>query len=124
MVEKILTVLFAIAVSPVAIAVPRMALDVQNVDFGDVQANETLVREVRIGNSGAAPLSVSRVKACCGAKAALEDLLIQTGTSSVLRVELNPGAFPGSFLSSLLPARTKAEETAVRDAIRKLEEGK
>ena len=34
------------------------------------------------------------------------------------------GAAEIPFLSSLLPARTKAEETAVRDAIRKLEEGK
>ena len=101
MVEKILTVLFAIAVSSVAIAVPRMALDVQSIDFGEVAANETLVREARIGNSGDAPLSVSRVKACCGAKAVLEDLLIQTGTSSLLRVELNPGALPGPFRKTI-----------------------
>ena len=82
-------------------AVALFAPDVQNVDFGEVAANETLVREARIGNSGDAPLSVSRVKACCGAKAVLEEPLIQAGTSSLLRVELNPGALPGPFRKTI-----------------------
>ena len=34
--------------------------------FGE--RNAALVREVRVGNAGDAPLRVSRVKACCGAK--------------------------------------------------------
>ena len=55
------------------------------------------MREVRVGNAGNAPLRVSRVKACCGAKASLAGAEIPAGTSSVLRVELNPGANPGPF---------------------------
>lgn len=55
------------------------------------------MREVRVGNAGDAPLRVSRVKACCGAKASLDEPEIPAGTSSVLRVGLNPGANPGPF---------------------------
>ena len=80
-----------------ALASPRLALDSPSVDFGEVAANAALVREVRIGNAGDAPLRVSRVKACCGAKASLAETEIPAGTSSVLRVELNPGANPGPF---------------------------
>ena len=80
-----------------ALASPRLALDSPSVDFGEVAANAALVREVRIGNAGDAPLRVSRVKACCGAKASLAGTEIPAGTSSVLRVELNPGANPGPF---------------------------
>ena len=59
--------LIAFFVMPV-LAVPRLALDAPSVDFGEVSANAALVREVRVGNAGDAPLRVSRVKACCGAK--------------------------------------------------------
>ena len=68
MLEKILTIILSIAVSVVVLAAPRLALDSPSVDFGEVVANAALVREVRVGNAGDAPLRVSRVKACCGAK--------------------------------------------------------
>ena len=84
-----------------ALASPRLVLDSPSVDFGEVAANAALVREVRVGNAGDAPLRVSRVKACCGAKAVLDEPLIQAGTSSLLRVELNPGALPGPFRKTI-----------------------
>ena len=64
---------FAFAFS--ALAAPQLALDAPSVDFGEVAVNAALVREVRVGNAGNAPLRVSRVKACCGAKASLADVL-------------------------------------------------
>ena len=67
MLEKILTIILSIAVSVVVLAAPQLALDSPSVDFGEVVANAALVREVRVGNAGDAPLRVSRVKACCGA---------------------------------------------------------
>ena len=68
MLEKILTIILSIAVSVVVLAAPQLALDSPFVDFGEVVANAALVREVRVGSVGDAPLRVSRVKACCGAK--------------------------------------------------------
>ena len=47
---KILTIVLPIAVSAVAIAAPRLALDSPSVDFGEVAANAALVREVRVGH--------------------------------------------------------------------------
>lgn len=58
-----------------SLAAPKLSVDSPSVDFGEVAANAALVREVRVGNAGDAPLRVSRVKACCGAKASLADVL-------------------------------------------------
>ena len=82
MLEKILTIILSIAVSVVVLAAPQLALDSPSVDFGEVVANAALVREVRVGNAGDAPLRVSRVKACCGAKGTK---LIDIGTPSKAR---------------------------------------
>ena len=79
MLEKILTIILSIAVSVVVLAAPQLALDSPFVDFGEVVANAALVREVRVGNAGDAPLMVSRVKACCGAKASLAGTEIPAG---------------------------------------------
>ena len=95
--RSILIIILTLVVTLTTLAAPRLALDSPSVDFGEVAANGALVREVRVGNAGDAPLRVSRVKACCGAKASLAETEIPAGTSSVLRVELNPGANPGPF---------------------------
>lgn len=57
-------------------AAPRIGIDVPAIEFGDVESNSKLVREVRIANSGDEQLSVSRVKACCGANASLAETTI------------------------------------------------
>ena len=66
--RSILIIILTLVVTLTTLAAPRLALDSPSVDFGEVAANAALVREVRIGNAGDAPLRVSRVKACCGAK--------------------------------------------------------
>lgn len=45
-----------------ALASPRLALDSPSIDFGEVAANAALVREVRVGNAGDAPLRVSEIR--------------------------------------------------------------
>ena len=66
--RSILIIILTLVVTLTTLAAPRLALDSPSVDFGEVAANAALVREVRVGNAGDAPLMVSRVKACCGAK--------------------------------------------------------
>ena len=66
--RSILIIILTLVVTLTTLAAPRLALDSPSVDFGEVAANGALVREVRVGNVGDAPLRVSRVKACCGAK--------------------------------------------------------
>ena len=94
---RLLVITATLVFAPFGFASSHLVLDAPSVDFGEVAANAALVREVRVGNAGDAPLRVSRVKACCGAKASLAGTEIPAGTSSVLRVEFNPGANPGPF---------------------------
>ena len=94
--------MFLLLVLPLcAVAAPQIDVDLSSADLGSLDPNTVLVRDVRIGNAGDAPLSVSRVKACCGAKAALDETVIPAGTSSILHVEFNSGALPGPFRKSV-----------------------
>ena len=77
--RSILIIILTLVVTLTTLAAPRLALDSPSVDFGEVAANAALVREVRVGNAGDAPLMASRVKACCGAKASLAGTEIPAG---------------------------------------------
>ena len=52
-----------------AIAAPRLAVTSEGVAFGEVPVGSNVVGKVVLRNEGSATVSVSRVKACCGAKA-------------------------------------------------------
>ena len=54
-----------------AIAAPRLAVTSEGIAFGEVAVGSNVVGRVEIRNVGSATVSVSRVKACCGAKAEL-----------------------------------------------------
>ena len=82
--RSILIIILTLVVTLTTLAAPRLALDSPSVDFGEVAANAALVREVRVGNAGDAPLMVSRVKACCGAKASLAGTEIPAGVGVCL----------------------------------------
>ena len=82
--RSILIIILTLVVTLTTLAAPRLALDSPSVDFGEVAANAALVREVRVGNAGDALLMVSRVKACCGAKASLAGTEIPAGVGQGL----------------------------------------
>ena len=77
--RSILIIILTLVVTLTTLAAPRLALDSPSVDFGEVAANAARVRDVRVGNAGDAPLMVSRVEACCGAKASLAGTAIPAG---------------------------------------------
>ena len=60
--RSVLIIILALVFLESSFASPRLALDSPSVDFGEVAANAALVREVRVGNAGDAPLRVSRVR--------------------------------------------------------------
>ena len=82
--RSILIIILTLVVTLTTLAAPRLALDSPSVDFGEAAANAALVREVRVGNAGDALLMVSRVKACCGAKASLAGTEIPAGVGQGL----------------------------------------
>ena len=59
-----------------AIAAPRLAVTSEGVAFGEVPVGSNVVGKVVLRNEGSTTVSVSRVKACCGAKAELSAMKI------------------------------------------------
>ena len=57
-------------------AAPRLAVPSEGVAFGEVALGSNVVGKVVLRNEGSATVSVSRVKACCGAKAELSAMKI------------------------------------------------
>ena len=100
MLKRVSITSFLLLVQLMAFAAPEIATD-PSIDLGEVVANGIVAREMFVRNVGDKPLEVSRVKACCGAKVTLAEMMIPPGTSSVLRVEINPGANPGPFRKSV-----------------------
>ena len=67
---------FLILISPVALATPRLEVSPEGIAFGEVAVGSNVVGKVVLRNEGSTTVSVSRVKACCGAKAGLSAMKI------------------------------------------------
>ena len=91
---------FLILISPVALATPRLEVSPEGIAFGEVAVGSNVVGKVVLRNEGSATVAVSRVKACCGAKAELSAMKIPPKGSATLSVSLTPqdvGAFSKSI---------------------------
>ena len=88
---------FLILISSVA---PRLIVPSEGIAFGEVAVGSNVVGKVVLRNEGSTTVSVSRVKACCGAKAELSSPKIPPNGSAMLSVSLTPqeiGAFSKSI---------------------------
>ena len=91
---------FLVFISSVAFAAPRLIVPSEGVAFGEVAVGSNVVGKVVLRNEGSTTVSVSRVKACCGAKAELSSPKIPPKGSATLSVSLTPqeiGAFSSRF---------------------------
>ena len=79
-----------------ALSAPRLAVPPEGVAFGEIAAGEGAAKSVEIRNVSSAPVSVSQVKGCCGADAALSAMCIAPLSSATLSVSLKP-MLPGEF---------------------------
>ena len=85
--------------SAMASAAPRLAVPPGGIAFGEVCVGSNVVGRAVLRNEGDAAVSVSRVKACCGATAELSATRIPPKGSAVLSVSLavrDAGAFSKS----------------------------
>ena len=57
-------------------AAPRLAVPPEGIAFGEVFVGSNAVGRIELCNGGSAVVSVSRVKACCGAKAEMSAMKI------------------------------------------------
>ena len=71
-----LVILLWLVLNSVTFAAPRLAVPPEGGAIGEVAVGSNVVGRVEIRNVGSATVSVSRVKACCGAKAELSAMKI------------------------------------------------
>lgn len=79
-----------------AFAAPRLDMPSEGISLGEVSVGVEAVGRIGLRNVGDAAVSVSGVKACCGARAELSATVIPPAGSAVLTVSLAPqevGAF-------------------------------
>ncbi len=91
---------FLAFISSMALATPRLEVSPEGIAFGEVPVGSNAVGRIELRNEGNAVVSVSRVKACCGAKAELSAMKIPPKGSATLSVSLTPqdvGAFSKSI---------------------------
>ena len=89
----LLLVLAALILSACAPRQPRIEVETDSVDFGEMINGEIATREVRVRNAGDAPLVVEAVSTSCGCTTAiLEPMTIQPGETALLRIEFDSGA--------------------------------
>ena len=67
---------FLVFISSVAFAAPRLIVPSEGIAFGEVAVGSNVVGKVVLRNEGSTTVSVSRIKACCGAKAEMSAMKI------------------------------------------------
>ena len=84
-----------------AIAAPRLAVTSEGVAFGEVPVGSNVVGRIEPRNEGNAAVSVSRVKACCGAKAELSAMKIPPNGCECCQCENVASSNVASFQSAI-----------------------
>ena len=79
-----------------ALSAPRLAVPPEGVAFGEIAAGAGASKSIELRNVSSSPVSVSQVKGCCGADAALSPMLIGPHASATLSVSLK-AMLPGEF---------------------------
>ena len=78
------------------LAGPRLAVPPEGVAFGEMAAGEAASKSIELRNVSSAPVTVSQVKGCCGADAALSSMRIESSSAATLSVSLK-AMLPGEF---------------------------
>ena len=79
-----------------ALAAPRLAVPPEGVAFGEIAAGEAASKSIELHNASPSPVTVSQVKGCCGADAALSSMRIEPSSAATLSVSLK-AMLPGEF---------------------------
>ena len=74
----------------------RLFVPPEGVAFGEMAAGEAASKSIELRNASSSPVTVSQVKGCCGADAALSAMRVEPGSAATLSVSLKP-MLPGEF---------------------------
>ena len=81
--------------------IPEIACKEPVYNFGRMNNTESIEHTFVISNQGDAPLRIGKVRACCGATAAIATNIIAPGTSAALKVNLSLNDRKGELIKSL-----------------------
>lgn len=82
---------------------PKIRLEDEKLDLGEVINGEIVNRDVNVYNGGEAPLVVEAVSTSCGCtKATLDPMTIPAGGSGVLHLEFDSGAHGSELTGQLM----------------------
>ena len=85
-----------VALTSPAWSQPKLVLDTQNIDLGQVYNGEIVKARIVLKNGGSAPLKIVRVNTSCGCTTVKEPKSdIPPGKSDVVEVEFNSSGFRG-----------------------------
>lgn len=98
-----LVALLAALLAPPAAAGPRLAVDPEGFDFGEVRQQRTVSKEFRLVNFGDAALEILRISTSCGCTVVeAGERRVAAGESTRLRVELETREDRGPVVRTVL----------------------
>ena len=80
-----------------ALGAPGLVFEPAECGFGELGPVETAERTVVVSNACPVPVRIVRVRACCGAKAAVSSEELQPSATAELKVSVTTGVRPGPF---------------------------
>lgn len=75
----------------------RLVCTNRSYDFGAIAATQQVKRIFTLGNSGAIPLNIGHVQACCGLTVRLASTNVPPHTNTLLEVTFSPGSVSGAI---------------------------
>jgi hypothetical protein len=98
-----LFLLFSLFLVGCATQQPRITLESEKLDLGEVVNGEVISRDVSVFNEGEAPLVVDAVSTSCGCtKATLEPMTILAGGVGILHLQFDSGAHGPELTGELM----------------------
>ncbi len=80
---------------------PKITLESNVLDFGEVGFDIKNVGELKFTNTGEAPLKITKIQRCCGVVAKLDKMEYAPGESGALKIEWESKAVPSLFMRQL-----------------------
>lgn len=101
-------------VPPSAQGDPVIQCDVPVFDFGDRPESAPVRHTFVVWNRGAAPLTISQVRACCGGRAKLAESIIAPGSNTTIAVEADLAGRVGPQKKSIYVASNDPQQPHFR----------
>jgi len=110
--------LFAALASVPASAAPRIEVEPESFDFGEVRQQSTLHKEFRLVNLGDSALEIERVSTSCGCTATqLAETVIAPGSSEILRVSVSTRSDRGRIVRTVIVSSNDPERPRLKIAL-------